>query len=38
MLFPQEQLEPDFDTPETFKAAAIKSLQDGFTKYTPSSV
>ena len=29
--------EPDFDTPENVKAAAIKSLQDGFTKYTPSS-
>jgi len=29
--------EPDFDTPEHIKAAAIKALQDGFTKYTPSA-
>lgn len=29
--------EPDFDTPQHIKDAAIKSLQDGFTKYTPSS-
>lgn len=29
--------EPDFDTPENIKAAAIKSLQSGFTRYTPSS-
>ncbi|MBI2843092.1 MAG: pyridoxal phosphate-dependent aminotransferase [Armatimonadetes bacterium] len=29
--------EPDFDTPENIKSAAIKSLQAGFTKYTPSS-
>ncbi len=29
--------EPDFDTPEHIKDAAIKALQDGFTKYTPSS-
>lgn len=29
--------EPDFDTPEHIKEAAIKALQDGFTKYTPSS-
>jgi len=28
--------EPDFDTPEPIKAAAIKALKDGFTKYTPS--
>ncbi|OSM01872.1 pyridoxal phosphate-dependent aminotransferase [Magnetofaba australis] len=27
--------EPDFDTPEHIKEAAIKSLRDGFTKYTP---
>ena len=27
--------EPDFDTPEHIKASAIKSLQDGNTKYTP---
>jgi aspartate aminotransferase len=26
--------EPDFDTPEHIKNAAIKALQDGFTKYT----
>ena len=26
--------EPDFDTPEHIKEAAIKSLRDGFTKYT----
>jgi aspartate aminotransferase len=29
--------EPDFDTPEYIKAAAIEALQAGFTKYTPSS-
>jgi len=29
--------EPDFDTPEIVKQAAIKAIQDGFTKYTPSS-
>src|SRR5580700_8916231 len=29
--------EPDFDTPEHIKAAAIEALQAGFTKYTPSS-
>jgi aspartate aminotransferase len=29
--------EPDFDTPQHIKDAAIKSLQAGFTKYTPSS-
>jgi len=28
--------EPDFDTPEHIKAAAIEALQAGFTKYTPS--
>ena len=27
--------EPDFDTPENIKEAAIKSIRDGFTKYTP---
>jgi len=27
--------EPDFDTPENIKGAAIKAIQDGFTKYTP---
>ncbi len=26
--------EPDFDTPEHIKAAAVKALQDGHTKYT----
>ena len=29
--------EPDFDTPEPIKQAAIASLARGFTKYTPSS-
>jgi aspartate aminotransferase len=29
--------EPDFDTPEHIKQAAIEALQQGFTKYTPSS-
>ena len=29
--------EPDFDTPEHIKAAAIKAITDGFTKYTPAS-
>ena len=29
--------EPDFDTPEHIKAAAIDALNAGFTKYTPSS-
>jgi len=27
--------EPDFDTPENIKEAAIKALREGFTKYTP---
>lgn len=27
--------EPDFDTPDHIKEAAIKALKDGFTKYTP---
>jgi aspartate aminotransferase len=27
--------EPDFDTPEHIKEAAIKAINDGFTKYTP---
>lgn len=27
--------EPDFDTPDHIKEAAIKAIQDGFTKYTP---
>src|ERR1700761_3067757 len=29
--------EPDMDTPEHIKAAAIEALESGFTKYTPSS-
>ncbi len=29
--------EPDFDTPDHIKDAAIKAIQSGFTKYTPSS-
>ncbi|MFT5465275.1 MAG: aspartate aminotransferase [Verrucomicrobiales bacterium] len=29
--------EPDFDTPDFIKAAAIKAIQDGKTKYTPAS-
>ena len=29
--------EPDFDTPETIKAAAVEAIKKGFTKYTPSS-
>lgn len=29
--------EPDFDTPEHIKKAAIEALNEGFTKYTPSS-
>ncbi len=29
--------EPDFDTPENVKEAAKKALDEGFTKYTPSS-
>ncbi len=29
--------EPDFDTPENIKEAAIKAIRDGFTKYTPAS-
>lgn len=29
--------EPDMDTPEHIKAAAIEALQNGFTKYTPSA-
>lgn len=27
--------EPDFDTPENIKEAAIKAINEGFTKYTP---
>jgi aspartate aminotransferase len=29
--------EPDFDTPDHIKAAAMGAIEDGFTKYTPSS-
>jgi len=29
--------EPDFDTPEDIKQTAIKAIQAGFTKYTPTS-
>ncbi|MBU2541863.1 MAG: pyridoxal phosphate-dependent aminotransferase [Candidatus Omnitrophica bacterium] len=29
--------EPDFDTPEQIKEAAIQAIRDGFTKYTPAS-
>ncbi len=29
--------EPDFDTPDHIKQSAVKALNDGFTKYTPSS-
>src|SRR5438128_11544944 len=29
--------EPEFDTPQHIKDAAIKELNEGFTKYTPAS-
>ena len=29
--------EPDFDTPDHIKAAAIQAIEGGFTKYTPSA-
>ena len=29
--------EPDFDTPEHIKDAAVRALADGFTKYTPAA-
>ncbi|NLK38403.1 MAG: pyridoxal phosphate-dependent aminotransferase [Epulopiscium sp.] len=29
--------EPDFDTPEHIKAAAIRAIEEGHTRYTPSS-
>lgn len=29
--------EPDFDTPQHIKAAAIEAINEGFTKYTPSA-
>lgn len=29
--------EPDFDTPDHIKAAAIKAIEEGFTKYTPAT-
>ena len=28
--------EPDFDTPPNVKEAAIKAIEEGFTKYTPA--
>ena len=29
--------EPDFDTPQVIKAAAVEAIQAGFTRYTPST-
>jgi len=29
--------EPDFDTPDSIKKAAVKAIDGGFTKYTPST-
>ena len=29
--------EPDFDTPQHIKDAAIKAIEEGYTKYTPAS-
>lgn len=29
--------EPDFDTPENIKNAAIQAIKDGYTKYTPTA-
>ena len=29
--------EPDFDTPDVIKKAAVKAIDGGFTKYTPST-
>jgi len=29
--------EPDFDTPEHIKQAAVRAIEEGFTKYTPTS-
>ncbi len=29
--------EPDFDTPENIKQAAIRAIESGYTKYTPAS-
>lgn len=29
--------EPDFDTPQNIKEAALKAMREGFTKYTPTS-
>ncbi|PKM83688.1 MAG: aspartate aminotransferase [Firmicutes bacterium HGW-Firmicutes-13] len=29
--------EPDFDTPEHIKEAAVKAIKEGFTKYTPAA-
>ena len=28
--------EPDFDTPDVIKKAAIKAIDEGVTKYTPA--
>jgi len=28
--------EPDFDTPQNIKQAAVKAIEEGFTKYTPA--
>src|SRR3989338_2461343 len=30
-------VEPDFDTPDFIKEAAVKAIKEGFTKYTPST-
>jgi aspartate aminotransferase len=29
--------EPDLDTPQHIKAAAVRAIADGFTKYTPAA-
>ena len=29
--------EPDFDTPEVIKEAAVRAIREGFTKYTPAA-
>ena len=29
--------EPDFDTPQSIKVAAVKAIESGFTKYTPTA-
>src|SRR3990167_7531830 len=33
-IFNLSEGEPDFDTPDKIKTAAMKAIQDGFTKYT----